>query len=72
MNKVRNERRKIVFLEHFATLEDRRQQSKVQFPLDEVLLLVLCAVISGADGWVEIATWGKKKLDFLRRFLPYT
>jgi hypothetical protein len=29
---------------------------------------VLCAVISGADGWVEVAEWGKKKLDFLRQF----
>jgi predicted transposase YbfD/YdcC len=72
MNKVQAHQPKIAFLEYFGTLEDRRQQSKVQFPLDEVLLLVLCAVISGANGWVEIATWGKKKLDFLRRFLPYT
>lgn len=71
MKKATSERQEIAFLEHFKTLEDTRQQSKVHFPLDEVLLLVLCAVISGADGWVEIAAWGKKKLDFLRRFLPY-
>lgn len=61
----------IDFLQHFKGLSDPRQASKVHYPLDEVLLLVLCAVISGADGWVEVATWGKKKLDFLRRFLPY-
>jgi predicted transposase YbfD/YdcC len=61
----------IDFVQHFKGLFDPRQARKVQYPLDEVLLLVLCAVISGADSWVEVATWGKKKLDFLRRFLPY-
>ena len=61
----------INFLRHFKGLFDHRQARKVQYPLDEVLLLVLCAVISGADSWVEVATWGKKKLDFLRRFFPY-
>jgi len=61
----------ISFLEHFRKVPDPRQTSKVHFLLDEILLLVLCAVISGADGWVEAAAWGKKKLDFLRQFLPY-
>jgi predicted transposase YbfD/YdcC len=71
MKKTDKVQSKIAFLEHFGGLEDKRQPSKVRFPLDEVLLLVLCAVISGADGWVEIAAWGKKKTDFLQRFLPY-
>ena len=62
----------VSFLEHFRKVPDTRQASKVHFPLDEILLLVLCAVISGADGWVEVAEWGKKKLNFLRQFLPYT
>jgi predicted transposase YbfD/YdcC len=61
----------VKFLSSFESLDDPRQQAKVRYPLDEILLLVLCAVLSGADGWVEIATWGKKKLDFLRHFLPY-
>ena len=33
--------------------------------------MVLCAVISGAQGWVSIALYGRKKLDLLRRFLPF-
>ncbi len=36
------------FLEHFSELEDPRQRAKVLYPLDEVLLLTLCAVLSGA------------------------
>ena len=29
------------------------------------------AVLAGADSWVEIAEFGKKKLDFLRRFRAF-
>ena len=61
----------VSFLEQFRNVPDPRQGRKVRFPLDEIFLLVLCAVISGADGWVEVAEWGQKKLDFLRQFLPY-
>jgi len=59
------------FLTHFEGIKDPRQARKVVYPLDEVLLLVLCAVISGAQGWVSIALYGQKKLDLLRRFLPF-
>jgi predicted transposase YbfD/YdcC len=71
MSKSPRKESDIDFLTHFKSLEDPRQQSKVRYPLDEVLLLVLCAVVAGANGWVEVATFGQKKLDFLRRFLPY-
>lgn len=59
------------FLAHFEGLEDPRQAKKVLYPLDEVLLLTLCAVLSGAEGWVGVALWGRRKLRFLRRFLPF-
>ncbi len=62
----------IDFLEHFSRLEDPRQRAKLVYPLDEVLLLTLCAVLSGAENWVAIATFGRKKLAFLRRFLPFS
>ncbi len=59
------------FIEHFSVLTDPRQQAKVDYPLEEILLLVLCAVLAGADSWVEIAKFGEKKLDFLRRLRPF-
>jgi hypothetical protein len=43
----------------------------VLYPLDEVLLLTLCAVLCGADGWVSVALFGEQKLDFLRRYRPF-
>ena len=61
----------IEFLKHFRQLEDPRQPLKSLYPFDEILLLVLCAVLCGADDWVAISLFGKKKLRFLRRFLPY-
>ena len=59
------------FLTHFQAVADLRLRAKVIYSLDEILLLVLCAVISGADGWTSIALYGQKKLKHLRRFLPY-
>ena len=59
------------FLTHFQAVEDPRQEGEVLYPLEEILLLVLCGVISGADGWTSIALYGQKKLELLRRFLPY-
>ena len=61
----------IEFLASFADLDDPRQQAKVLYPLEEILLLCLCAVISGADCWVEVALYGQQRLAFLRRFLPF-
>ena len=61
----------IEFIEHFKSLEDPRQIKKSLYPLEEILFLVLCAVLSGADDWVAIALFGKKKMKFLRRFLPF-
>ena len=63
--------RVIGFLESFQPLEDPRQRGKVLYPIDEVLLLVLLGVIAGCDCWVEIAKFGEKKLDLLRRFRPF-
>src|ERR671920_1521935 len=61
----------IVFLDHFRSLPDPRQRGKVIYPLDEVLLLCLLAVLAGAESFVEIARFGTQKLALLRRFRPF-
>src|SRR6266853_2443079 len=61
----------VVFLSHFKDLPDPRQPGKVIYPLDEVLLLCLLAVLAGAETFVDIALFGEKKLNFLRRFRPF-
>ena len=58
----------IDFIESFEALDDPRHRGKVLYLLDEVLLLVLFGVLAGCECWVEIARFGDKKLDLLRRF----
>lgn len=58
-------------VDHFAALSDPRQQWRVVYPLPEILLLVLCATLSGMDDFVETKLWGEQRLEFLRRFLPF-
>jgi predicted transposase YbfD/YdcC len=61
----------IVFLDHFKGLPDPRQRGKITYPLGEVLLLCWLAVLGGAETFVEIARFGEKKIDLLRRFRPF-
>jgi len=61
----------VSFLDHFQGLPDPRQLGKVVYPLDEVLLLSLMAVLAGAEAFTDIARFGQKKLELLRRFRPY-
>src|ERR1700690_2037537 len=60
-----------VFLDYFKDLPDPRQPGKVVYPLKEVLLLWLLAVLAGADSFTGIARFGEKKLALLRRFQPF-
>jgi predicted transposase YbfD/YdcC len=61
----------LVFLGYFSDLPDPRQAGKITYPLQEILLLCLLAVLAGAEGFVDIARFGKKKIELLRRFLPF-
>src|SRR5712691_7172178 len=61
----------VVFLNHFKDLPDPRQAGKVVYPLAEVLLLCLLAVLGGAETFVDIARFGEKKIGLLRRFRPF-
>jgi predicted transposase YbfD/YdcC len=59
------------FLHHFRELPDHRQAGKVDYPLPEVLLLILLAVLAGAEAFTDIARFGERKIELLRRFRPY-
>ena len=61
----------VVVLEYFKDLADPRQRGKVIYPLAEVLLLYLLAVLAGAETFVDIARFGEKKIELLRRFRPF-
>lgn len=59
------------FLHYFSFLPDHRQAGKVDYPLAEILLLVLLAVLAGAETFCDIARFGERKIELLRRFRPY-
>ena len=59
------------FLHYFSYLPDHRQAGKVDYPLAEILLLVLLAVLAGAETFCDIARFGERKIELLRRFRPY-
>ena len=54
--------------DHFVELTDPRRR-KVTYPLLNVVVIAVCAVICGADDFVAIAEFGKKKRKWLSRFL---
>jgi hypothetical protein len=61
----------VAFLKYFDDLRDPRQRSKVTYPLQEVLLLCLLAVLAGAETITDIAVFGVRKIALLRRFRPF-
>ena len=62
-----------LFIKHFNNMSDPRRTTKgnYYYPLNEILFLVISAVISGSDGWTSIELFGKTKLAWLRQFFPY-
>ncbi len=48
--------------EHFTSRGDPRMERNKLHELLDIVVLVICAVISGADGWEAIEDFGKEKL----------
>jgi predicted transposase YbfD/YdcC len=54
----------------FADLPDPRiDTANKRHALADILTIAVCAVIGGADGWEQIAEYGRRKEAFFRRFL---
>ena len=54
--------------DYFAELTDPRRR-EVIYPLINVVVIAVCAVICGADDFVAITEFGKKKRQWFARFL---
>jgi hypothetical protein len=53
----------------FARLTDPRIDRAQEHRLLDIITIVLCAVLCGADDWVAIETFGRAKETWLRTFL---
>ena len=54
---------------HFAELDDPRDERKVDHKLIDVLVIAICAVLCGAEGWPEVASFGRAKQIWFEGFL---
>ena len=54
---------------HFAALPDPRLDRTKRHQLLDILTIAICAVICGADSWVDVELFGHAKLTWLRTFL---
>ena len=59
------------FESHFGKLKDPRIDRKKLYPLVEVLFVVLCGSICGAESWRDFVLFGKSKLNFLRNYYAF-
>ena len=59
----------VAIAEYFAPLKDPRVERTKQHLLRDILVIAICAVICGADSWVEVEAFGNAKRKWLRRFL---
>ncbi len=56
------------FNEHFSTIPDERQQSKVEHKLHDILLTLVVGVVCGADGWEAIEEVAHNKFELLKKY----
>jgi predicted transposase YbfD/YdcC len=57
--------------DHFSELTDPRRR-EVTYPLINIVVIAVCAVICGADDFVSIAHFGRTKKDWFAKFLDLT
>lgn len=55
--------------EHFSKVTDPRKDRTKDHKLIDIIAIAICAVICGAEGWVDMELYGKSKEPWLRTFL---
>lgn len=59
----------VSLVEAFAPIVDPRVERNKRHPLIDIIVLTVCAVISGAEGWEAIEEFGINKLEWLRKWI---
>lgn len=55
----------------FNDIEDPRIDRTKKFNISEIMFLILSSVICGVESWRGVEDYGKDRIDWLRKFLPY-
>ena len=56
-------------LGYFGDLPDPRVIGRCEYKLVEIIIIAICAVLSGAEGWEDIEEFGQSKAGWLGQFL---
>jgi len=56
-------------LTHFASLEDPRDNRGKEHLLIDIITIALCTILSGGEGWEDMAEYGNAKEEWLSTFL---
>jgi predicted transposase YbfD/YdcC len=59
----------MTLLEAFSQVEDPRRGPAQRHDLQEMIVMAICAVLCGCDGWVDIADWCEEEEGWLKTFL---
>lgn len=57
-------------VEHLSKVQDPRTGYYIAHPIEEILVMAVCAIFAGAESFVEIVEWAETKQAWLRNFLP--
>jgi len=55
--------------QHFSNLTDPRVERTKEHLLLDIVVIAICAILAGADGWVAVEAFGHAKEKWLRTFL---
>ncbi len=61
--------KKISIAEEIEEIEDTRRGRSVIYPLHEILIIMLLAVICGATSYAKIEMFGKSREEWLKKFM---
>lgn len=60
---------KIALVEVLEGIEDTRRKRSVMYPLHEVLIIMLLAVMCGTTSYAKVEMFGNSKREWLGKFL---
>ncbi len=63
------QQRSLDLASYFAEIEDPRIERTKQHKLLDIIIIAICGMICGAEGWVEIEEFGKEKEEWLKTIL---
>lgn len=56
----------MTLVEAFKGLPDSRTGAAVRYPLSEIIVMAICAILCGANNWIQVADWCEDRQEWLK------